>query len=297
MFDDTSLGGTFTFPGTDLTVKRMGFGAMQLPGPHVWGPPKDEAAALAVLRAVIEAGVDHIDTADFYGPEVSNRLIRKALWPYPDDLVIVSKIGARRGDDQSWIMARSPDDYERQIQNNLEQLEVDAIDIVNLRFGAFDRPNGDRIADSVRAAVKLQERGLIRHIGLSTVSAAQIREAQAITPIVCVQNFYNVANRQDDALIDDLAEQGIAYVPYFPLGGFNPLQSGTLSSVAERVGATPMQVAQAWLLHRAPNILLIPGTSSVDHLHENLAAAAIELPTDALRELDGIGAESVAAEA
>ncbi|TMA79697.1 MAG: aldo/keto reductase family oxidoreductase [Deltaproteobacteria bacterium] len=273
-----TLGGRFTFPGTSLTVQRMGYGAMQLAGPGVWGPPKDPDGAIAVLREAVAAGVNHIDTSDFYGPHVTNQIIRKALHPYPAGLVIVTKLGARRPPDKSWQPAISPEDLTTGVHDNLRNLGLDVLDVVNLRvMGAIDSPLEGSIEAPLTALADLQRRGLIRHVGLSNVTAAQVAEAQAITDIVCVQNNYNLARRDDDALIDDLARQGIAYVPFFPLGGFSPLQSSTLSSVAGRLGATPMQVALAWLLHRSPNILLIPGTSSVAHLRENLGAGELTL--------------------
>ena len=289
-----ALGGQFTFPGTSLTVARMGYGAMQLAGPGVWGPPKNPGAAVAVLREAIEAGANHIDTSDFYGPHVTNQVIRQALHPYPKGLVIVTKLGARRPPDKSWQPAISPKDLTAGVHGNLRHLGLDALDIVNYRvMGAGHGPEEGSIAEQVTVLAGLRRQGLIRHIGLSNVTAAQVKEAQVITEIVCVQNNYNLANRRDDALIDDLNRQGIAYVPFFPLGGFTPLQSSTLSTVADRLGATPMQVALAWLLHRSPNILLIPGTSSVAHLHENLAAANLKLPPHALAELDGVAGEGV----
>ncbi|TDV05512.1 aldo/keto reductase family oxidoreductase [Paraburkholderia caballeronis] len=279
-----------TFRLGDRAVKRLGYGAMQLAGPGVFGPPKDRAAALAVLRDAVASGVNHIDTSDFYGPHITNQLIREALHPYPDDLVIVTKIGARRGADASWQPAFSPEALTGAVHDNLRNLGLDALAVVNLRI-MFDvhRPAEGSIEAPLTALAELQRQGLVRHIGLSNVTPAQIAEGRRICEIVCVQNHYNLAHRADDALIDDLARDGIAYVPYFPLGGFTPLQSSTLSAVAERVGATPMQVALAWLLRRAPNILLIPGTSSVGHLRENLAAASLDLPTDAVEELDRIG--------
>ncbi len=273
----------------DRRVRRLGYGAMQLAGPGAFGPPKDRGAALAVLREAVAAGVDHIDTSDFYGPHVTNQLIREALHPYPDDLVIVTKIGARRGADGSWIAAHSPAELTQQVHDNLHYLQLDVLDAVNLRI-MFD-PHGPAegsIEPMLTPLAELQRRGLVRHIGLSNATAAQVAEGRRICDIVCVQNEYNLAHRRDDRLIDDLARQGIAYVPFFPLGGFTPLQSSILSDVAQRLGATPMQVALAWLLRRAPNILLIPGTSSVAHLRENLAAAALDLPDDAQRELDGV---------
>jgi pyridoxine 4-dehydrogenase len=294
---ETLLGGRFTFPGTSLTVHRMGYGAMQLAGPGVWGPPKDPDGAVTLLREAIAAGVNHIDTSDFYGPHVTNQIIRKALHPYPEGLVIVTKLGARRPADQSWQPAISPQELTAGIHDNLRNLGLDALDIVNYRaMGAIHGPAEGSVAEQVTVLADLQRKGLIRHIGLSNATATQVAEAQAITNIVCVQNNYNVANRDDDALIDALSWQGIAYVPFFPLGGFTPLQSSTLSDVAGRLGATPMQVALAWLLHRSPNILLIPGTSSVAHLRENLAASQLTLPPEILAELDGIAAAAPATE-
>lgn len=296
---DATLGGQFTFPGTPLTVHRIGYGAMQLAGPGVWGPPKDPDDAVAVLREAIAAGVNHIDTADFYGPHVTNQIIRRALHPYPAGLVIVTKLGARRPADGSWQPAIAPRDLTAAVHDNLRNLGLDALDVVNYRAmggGAGQGPQEGSIAEQVTALDDLRREGLIRHIGLSNVTAAQVAEAQAITDVVCVQNYYNVAYRHDDALIDALARQGIAYVPFFPLGGFTPLQSSTLSAVASRLGATPMQVALAWLLHRSPNILLIPGTSSVAHLRENLAAGQLTLSPGALAELDGIAAAAVSVE-
>jgi aryl-alcohol dehydrogenase-like predicted oxidoreductase len=275
----------------DLEVPRVGFGAMQLPGKGVFGPPKDRDEALAVLRTAYELGVRHIDTADFYGPHVSNELIREALAPYPDDLVIVTKVGSRRDGAGRWIPRREPEDLQAQVHDNLRTLGVDALDIVNVRVGGGRDAHSavpGTIAPEVEAIAELQQQGLVRHIGVSTVDVEQIAEARSIVPIVEVQNFYNVANRHDDAMIALLAEEGIAYVPYFPLGGFSPLQSGALDAVAARLGASPMQVAQAWLLQRSPNLLLIPGTSSVAHLRENVAGAALELPADAVAELDAI---------
>ncbi len=284
-----NLGGTFTFPGTTLTVQRMGYGAMQLAGPHVFGPPKDRDAAVAVLREAIASGVDHIDTSDFYGPHVTNQIIQEALHPYPKNLTIVTKVGARRGNDGSWIMDSSASFLRESVEDNLRNLGLDTLPIVNLRLGAVQRPDDKSIAEPLTALAQLQAEGLVQHIGLSTVSAAQFEEARSIAKIVCIQNFYNVANREDDAFIDSLQTEGVAYVPYFPLGGFNPLQSSTLDEVAADLNATPMAVAQAWLLQRSPNILLIPGTSSVAHLRENLAAATLQLPPEALQRLDSIG--------
>jgi pyridoxine 4-dehydrogenase len=280
--------GTFTLG--DRTVTRLGYGAMQLAGPGVFGPPKDRGAALAVLREAVASGVDHIDTSDFYGPHVTNQIIREALHPYPDNLVIVTKVGARRGEDASWNPAFSPEALTQAVHDNLRNLGLDALDVVNLRL-MFDRhgPAEGSIEAPLTVLADLQRQGLVRHIGLSNATPAQIAEGRRICEIVCVQNQYNVAHRADDALIDDLARDGIAYVPFFPLGGFSPLQSSALSDVAQRLSATPMQVALAWLLRRSPNILLIPGTSSVAHLRENLAAAEIDLPDDAVETLDGIG--------
>jgi aryl-alcohol dehydrogenase-like predicted oxidoreductase len=286
------LGGEFTFVGTQLTVKRMGYGAMQLAGSdgekRVWGPPKDRAEAVEVLRATVEAGVNHIDTSDFYGPHVTNQIIKEALHPYAEDLVIVTKVGARRGADGSWPHARSGKEIVEAVHDNLRNLGLEALDVVNLRLGGFSGPEDEPFEEPLSALLELKKQGKVKHIGLSTVSAEQVKTAQAMTEIVCVQNFYNVAQRGDDAFVDALAEEGIAYVPYFPLGGFSPLQSTELSGVAERLEVTPMQVALAWLLHRAPNILLIPGTSSVGHLRENLKAAELVLDAETLRELDAI---------
>ncbi|WP_175675962.1 aldo/keto reductase family oxidoreductase [Burkholderia ambifaria] len=281
--------GTFSLAGR--RVHRLGYGAMQLAGPGVFGPPKDRDAALAVLREAVEAGVDHIDTSDFYGPHLTNQLIREALHPYRDDLLIVTKIGATRGDDGSWLPAFSADALAAAVHDNLRNLSLDVLDVVNLRI-MFDvhGPAEGSIEAPLSALAELQRQGLVRHIGLSNVTAAQIAEGRRICDIACVQNHYNLAHRDDDPLIDALARDGIAYVPYFPLGGFNPLQSSTLDAVAARLGATRMQTALAWLLRRAPNILLIPGTSSVAHLRENLAAGALVLPDDAMRELDGVAA-------
>jgi pyridoxine 4-dehydrogenase len=288
---ETTLGGRFTFPGTSLTVQRIGYGAMQLAGPGVWGPPRDQDGAVALLREAVAAGVNHIDTSDFYGPHVTNQIIRQALHPYPTGLVIVTKLGARRPPDKSWQPAISPEDLTAGVRDNLRNLDLEALDIVNYRaMGSIHGPKEGSIAEEVTVLADLRRQGLIRHIGLSNVTAAQVAEAQAITDVVCVQNNYNLAHRHDDALIDDLARQGIAYVPFFPLGGFTPLQSSTLTSVAGRLGFTPMQVALAWLLHRSPNILLIPGTSSVAHLRENLDAGQLTLSPQTLTELEGIAA-------
>jgi pyridoxine 4-dehydrogenase len=279
-----------TFALGGQTVNRFGYGAMQLAGPGVFGPPKDPDTARAVLRAAVASGVNHIDTSDFYGPHLTNRLIREALHPYPDDLVIVTKVGARRGEDASWIPAQSREELIAAVHDNLRNLGLDVLEVVNLRsmFGHLE-PGEGSIEAPLTVLAELQRKGLVRHIGLSGVTRAQIAGARRICDIVCVQNHYNVAHRRDDALIDDLARERIAYVPFFPLGGFTPLQSDTLSTVARRVGATPMQVALAWLLRRAPNVLLIPGTSSLAHLHENLAAAELNLPDDAMTSLNNIG--------
>jgi aryl-alcohol dehydrogenase-like predicted oxidoreductase len=274
----------------DRDVKRMGYGAMQLAGPGVFGPPKDRDAALAVLREAIESGVDHIDTSDFYGPHVTNLLIREALHPYPQDLVIVTKLGAKRGDDASWNPAQTPEALESGVHDNLKHLGLERLEVVNMRvMGNGHGPTEASIEPQFTALAELQRRGLIRHLGLSNVTSTQVAQARSIAPVVCVQNLYNLAQRGDDALIDELAGLGIAYVPFFPLGGFTPLQSDELSEVAASLQATPMQVALAWLLQRAPNVLLIPGTSSVGHLRENLAAAELKLPPEALAKLNAIG--------
>jgi pyridoxine 4-dehydrogenase len=289
MMKPTSLGGSFSFGKTSLTVNRMGYGAMQLAGPGVWGPPKDPDGAIAVLRQAVAAGVNHIDTSDYYGPHVTNQIIKQALHPYPKDLVIVTKLGARRPPDKSWQPAISPQELTAGVHDNLRNLGLDVLDIVNYRvMGSGHGPEEGPIAEQVTVLADLQRKGLIRHIGLSNVTASQVAEAQAITDIVCVQNLYNVAHRDDDDLIDELGRQGIAYVPFFPLGGFAPLQSSALEAAAASLRAKPMQVAQAWLLHRAPNILLIPGTSSVHHLRENLEAASMELPPETIALLDSI---------
>ncbi len=287
---------TGTFVLGSRTVKRLGYGAMQLAGPGVFGPPKDHDAALAVLRAADASGVNHIDTSDFYGPHVTNRLIREALHPYPDDLVIVTKIGARRGQDASWIPAFSRDELRQAVHDNLRHLGLDVLDVVNLRaIFSVHGPAEGSIEAPLTVLAELQQQGLVRHIGLSNVTPAQIAEGRRLCEIVCVQNHYNLAHRADDAMIDGLAHDGIAYVPYFPLGGFSPLQSSILSDVAQRLDVTPMQVALAWLLRRAPNILLIPGTSSVAHLRENLSAADLDLPDEALAALDGVAADGATA--
>ena len=282
--------GTFTLPGTSMTLNRMGYGAMQLAGPQVFGPPKDVDAALAVLREAVAAGVNHIDTSDYYGPHVTNQLIKQALHPYPDGLVIVTKVGARRGQDKSWMHALSRQELIDAVHDNLRNLQLDRLDVVNLRVGGVSKPSEGSIEEPLTVLAELKRKGLIREIGLSNVTPAQLAQGQSITGIVCVQNFYNVAHRDDDGFIDDLAGQGIAYVPFFPLGGFSPLQSDTLNEVAADLGVTPMQIALAWLLHRSPNILPIPGTSSVAHLRDNAAAVAIALPADALARLNTIGA-------
>jgi pyridoxine 4-dehydrogenase len=280
-----------TFRLAGRRVRRMGYGAMQLAGPGVFGPPKDRDAALAVLREAVATGVNHIDTSDFYGPHVTNQIIREALHPYPDDLVIVTKVGAVRGNDGSWLPAAEPKDIERGVHDNLRNLGLDVIDVVNMRImGSIHAPSEGSIAKQVEALAELQRQGLVRHIGLSNVTSTQVAEAQGIAEIVCVQNQYNLVQREADALVDELAAKGIAYVPFFPLGGFSPIQSSVLSTVAQTVGATPMQVALAWLLHRSPNILLIPGTSSTGHLHENLKAAELTLSDEVLEQLNAIGA-------
>jgi len=285
----TDLAAAGQFQLGDRAVNRMGYGAMQLAGPGVFGPPKDRDEALAVLREAVASGVDHIDTSDFYGPHVTNQIIREALHPYPDNLTIVTKVGAVRGNDASWNPALSPADITRAVHDNLRNLDVEALDVVNLRVGGIHGPSAGSIEEQFATLAELQRQGLVRHLGMSNVTSAQIEEGRAIAPVVCVQNYYNLAHRDDDALIDSLAAAGTAYVPFFPLGGFVPLQSQALADAAARLGATPMQAALAWLLHRAPNILLIPGTSSRAHLRENLAAATLTLPADALAELDGIG--------
>ncbi|MFC7917042.1 oxidoreductase [Streptomyces sp. NPDC057386] len=284
-----TLAGTIT-PADGLTLTRVGYGAMQLAGPHVFGPPRDRARAVAVLRAVVEAGITHIDTADFYGPVVVNEIIREALHPYPEGLHLVTKVGARRGADGSWIMSRHPEDLKAQVYDNLRNLGVDALDVVNLRLGDQDTPNREPVSEQFGALAELREKGLIRHLGLSAATVEQLDEARRIAPVVTVQNLYNLAVRRDEALLERCEQENIAFVPYFPLGGFTPLQSETLSKVAARLEASPQQVALAWLLHRSPAIALIPGTSSPEHLRENIAAAALTLPEDALAELDTIGA-------
>ena len=295
MTNETKLGGTFRFPGNSTSVYRMGYGAMQLAGPGVWGPPRDVDAAVAVLREAIASGVNHIDTSDFYGPHVTNQIIKRALHPYPADLVIVTKVGARRGEDKSWLHALSRGELIDGVHDNLRNLSVDRLDVVNLRVGGVTAPSEGSIEEPLTVLAELKSQGLIRHIGVSNVTPQQFREAQRITEIVCVQNFYNVAQRSDDAFIDALARQGIAYVPFFPLGGFTPLQSSVLDRVAGSLQATPMQVALAALLQRSPNILLIPGTSSINHLRENLGAAMLGLPSATIAELNGIAKNATAA--
>ena len=292
MTTQIDLGGTFTLPGTSMILNRMGYGAMQLAGPQVWGPPRDRETAVAVLREAVAAGVNHIDTSDFYGPHVTNQIIKQALHPYPDDLVIVTKLGARRGSDKSWLHALSPQELTDGVHDNLRNLGVDALDVVNLRVGGVSGPSEESIAKPLTVLAELKSQGLIRHLGLSNVSPKQFAEARAITEIVCVQNLYNVAQRGDDGFITDLAGQGVAYVPFFPLGGFTPLQSSALDAAAASLEATPMQVALAWLLQRSPNILLIPGTSSPAHLRENLKAATLEIPPQIIANLDAIGGGS-----
>ncbi|ALE05010.1 oxidoreductase [Arthrobacter sp. ERGS1:01] len=288
MATTTLPGGTFTMaPG--MTVTRVGYGAMQLAGPGVLGPPADPDAAVALLREAVALGINHIDTSDFYGPVVTNQIIKEALHPYPEELRIVTKVGALRDETGAWLNGRTPEKLRQAVHDNLAHLGLDALDVVNLRMGGLSGAEPGSIAEQFTVLAELQQQGLIRHLGVSTVSAEQIAEAQSIAPVVCVQNFYNIANRQDDDLIDDLAGQGIAYVPYFPLGGFTPLQSDTLATVAERLGTRPFAVALAWLLQRSPNILLIPGTSSVAHLHENVVGAGLTLSEADLAELNSIG--------
>jgi pyridoxine 4-dehydrogenase len=290
MNTQTTLGGSFTLPDTSITLNRMGYGAMQLAGPHVWGPPRDVDQAIAVLREAVASGVNHIDTSDYYGPHVTNQIIKKALHPYPDGLVIVTKLGARRGADKSWIPALSRQELIDGVDDNLRNLGLESLNVVNLRVGGLAEPSEGSIKEPLTVLAELKRQGLIRHLGLSNVTPQQLAEAQTISEIVCIQNFYNVANRNDDAFIDDLAEQGIGYVPFFPLGGFTPLQSSALDSAATSLHVTPMQVALAWLLHRSPNVLLIPGTSSIKHLHENLNAATLQLPPEIIVDLDSIAA-------
>ncbi|MBS1891380.1 MAG: aldo/keto reductase family oxidoreductase [Actinobacteria bacterium] len=286
---NTLPGGAFAL-ADDITVNRVGYGAMQLAGPGVFGPPADRDEAVRVLREAIELGIDHIDTSDFYGPHVTNEIIKEALHPYPENLTIVTKVGARRDAEGGWPHARSPRELHEAVHDNLERLGLERLDVVNLRMGGVEGPEEGSIAEQFEALAEMREAGLIRHLGVSTFSAEQVAEARSIAPVVCVQNMYNVANRGDDELIDELAAEGIAYVPYFPLGGFSPLQAQELNAVAERNDATPMAVALAWLLRRSPNVLLIPGTSSVAHLRENVAGAGLELSAEDLAELDSIGA-------
>lgn len=292
MLEQTSLAGSFTLPGTSLILNRMGYGAMQLAGPEVFGPPRDVDAAVAVLREAVESGVNHIDTSDYYGPHVTNQIIKRALHPYPDGLVIVTKLGARRGSDKSWIPALSRQELIDGAHDNLKNLGLDRLDVVNLRVGGFTEPSEGSIEEPLTVLAELKRQGLIRHIGLSNISPNQFAEARAITAIVCVQNFYNVAQRKDDAFLDNLASQGIAYVPFFPLGGFTPLQSSALDAAAALFKVTPMQLALAWLLHRSPNVLLIPGTSSLEHLRENLGASKLQIPSKVLGDLDSLGASN-----
>src|SRR6202790_4590771 len=291
MTEHIDLGGAFTLPGTSVSLQRMGYGAMQLAGPQVWGPPRDMDAAIAVLREAVAAGINHIDTSDFYGPHVTNQIIKQALHPYPDGLVMVTKVGARRGEDKSWVHALSRQELIDAVHDNLRNLGLDTLDVVNLRVGGVMAPSEGSIEEPLTVLADLKRQGLVRHLGLSNVSPDQLAEAQAITEIVCVQNFYNVAQRHDDQFIADLARRGIAYVPFFPLGGFTPLQSSALDAAAAALGATPMQVALAWLLQRSLNILLIPGTSSLEHLCENLDATRLQIPSDIIAGLDSIGGE------
>jgi len=294
MTKSTKLGGTFKLVGTSTNLYRMGYGTMQLAGPEVWGPPRDVDAAVAVLREAIGSGVNHIDTSDFYGPHVTNQIIKKALHPYPADVVIVTKVGARRGEDRSWLHALSRRELIEGVHDNLRNLGVDRLEVVNLRGGVME-PSEGSIEEPLTVLAELKSQGLIRHIGVSNVTPQQFQEAQRITEIVCVQNFYNVTQRNDDAFIDALAQQGIAYVPFFPLGGFTPLQSSVLDRIAASLQVTPMQVALAWLLQRSPNVLLIPGTSSINHLRENLGAAALQLTSETISELNSIAKNAVAA--
>src|SRR6266446_3600799 len=289
MAQRTNLGGSFTLSNTSITVNRMGYSAMQLAGPQVWGPPRNPEGAVRVLRNAVDAGVNHIDTSDFYGPHVTNRIIKQALHPYPEALVIVTKVGARRLADKSWIHALSRQELIDAVHDNLRNLSLERMDVVNLRVGGVERPSEEPIEEPLTVLAELKQQGLIRHLGLSNVTPRQLEEAQKISEIVGVQNLYNVVHRNDDGFIDELATQGIAYVPFFPLGGFTPLQSAALNSAAASLKATPMQVALAWLLHRVPNILLIPGTSSIEHLRENLEAATLRLPPEIIASLDSIG--------
>ena len=289
MAEQMSMGGSFTFPGTETKVNRMGYGAMRLAGPQIWGPPRDVDAAIAVLRGAVEAGVNHIDTSDFYGPHTTNQIIKQALHPYPEDLVIVTKVGFRRGPDKSWNPANSRQDLTEAVHDNLQNLGLEALDVVNFRAADRRTPADVSIEEPLSVLAELKQQGLIRHLGLSNVDSQHLEEASKVTQIVCVQNQYNLAHRKDDDLIDDLAAKGIAYVPFFPLGGFSPLQASALDDAAASLKATPMQVALAWLLHRSPNILLIPGTSSVEHLQENLKAATLQLPPEMIAKLDAMG--------
>jgi len=292
MTKQTDLGGSFSLPGTSMSLQRMGYGVMQLAGPQVYGPPRDMNAAIAVLREAVAAGVNHIDTSDFYGPHITNQIIKQALHPYPDRLVLVTKVGARRPEDKSWVHALSRQELIDAVHDNLRNLGLDAMDVVNLRVGGAMGPSEGSIEEPLTVLAELKRQGVIRHLGVSNVTRQQFAEAQAITEIVCVQNSYNVAHRQDDGFIDDLARQGVAYVPFFPLGGFTPLQSSALDAAAAALHVTPMQVALAWLLQRSPNILLIPGTSSVEHLRENLEAATLQLPSEVITSLNLIGGNS-----
>jgi len=292
MTEPMDLGGTFTFLDSSTTVRRMGYGAMQLAGPGVFGPPRDVDGAIAVLREAVAAGVNHIDTSDYYGPHITNQLIKRALHPYPDDLVIVTKVGARRTEDKSWIPAQSRQELIDAVHDNLRNLGLYQLDVVNLRVGGISGPAEEPIEERLTPLAELKQQGLIRHLGLSNVTARQLAEAQEIADIVCVQNMYNVVHRGDDAFVNNLAKQGIAYVPFFPLGGFSPLQSSRLEAAAASVKTTTMQVALAWLLQRSPNILLIPGTSSVEHLRENLKAASLELPEQVVADLESLGEDS-----
>src|SRR5436305_5158465 len=293
MIEQTDLASRFTLSGTSMTVNRMGYGAMQLAGPGVFGPPRDLDAAIAVLREAVESGVNHIDTSDYYGPHVTNQIIKQALHPYPEGLVIVTKLGARRGADKSWIPALYRQELIDGVHDNLRNLGLDTLDVVNLRVGGFTEPSEGSIEEPLTVLVELKRQGLIRHIGVSNITPKQFAEAQSITEIVCVQNFYNVAHRKDDAFIDELAVQAVAYVPFFPLGGFTPLQSSELNAAAASLKVTPMQLALAWLLQRSPNILLIPGTSSLEHLRENLQAATLQIPAEVLAALDSIAGDNV----
>ena len=294
MLQQADLAGNFTLPGTSITLNRMGYGAMQLAGPQVWGPPRDVDAAIAVLREAVDAGVNHIDTSDYYGPHVTNQLIKQALHPYPEGLVIVTKLGARRGADKSWLHALSRQELIDGVHDNLRNLGRDTLDVVNLRVGGVMGPSDGSIEEPLTVLAELQRQGLIRHIGLSNVTPTQFAQGRTITEIVCVQNVYNVAHRNDDGFVDDLAARGVAYVPFFPLGGFTPLQSSILDAAAASLQATPMQLALAWLLQRSPNILLIPGTSSVAHLRENLEASTLEIPPEVLGDLDSLGRKEAA---